>query len=65
LAVNIKVIVGKPVPYNASDLTWMNTILDTICATRSIKTVDLFTALKGGGTGLNALYDIGDGCHPN
>jgi uncharacterized protein (TIGR02145 family) len=65
LNAGIKVVVGKPVPYNASDLSWMNTILDTICAARSIKIVDLFTALKGGGTGLSASYDIGDGCHPN
>lgn len=58
-------IVCKVTP-QTTDITWMNTIIDSICATRSVKVIDTFTPLKAvADNTLHASYDRGDHLHIN
>jgi lysophospholipase L1-like esterase len=58
------VIHCTPTPRNSSDMTPLRSFINVTFTSDII--VDTYTALwSGSGTGLNALYDSGDGVHPN
>jgi uncharacterized protein (TIGR02145 family) len=58
-------IVCYPTP-QTNDITWMNTVIDSICAARSVKVINTFTPLKAvANNTLHADYNGGDGLHPN
>lgn len=65
LKAGIRVIVGAITPRNSVDVTPYNNILQQIAIRYGLTYVDLYTPLKGAGTGLNAIYDNGDGLHIN
>lgn len=53
-------------PRNSADVTPYNAAIQSIALELGIQYIDIFTALKNGaGTGLNPIYDRGDGLHLN
>lgn len=62
-AIGVTVYHVLSAPENSINVTGLNSWITTNYPANRI--IDVYTPLKDGGTGLNALYDSGDGIHPN
>jgi lysophospholipase L1-like esterase len=65
ISAGVRVVVGAITPRNSMDVTPYNSVIQKIAGLYGITYIDLYTPLKGAGTGLSATYDDGDGLHIN